>query len=112
MKSEFLKYSIAVWGVIFCFSSCMPDQGDRKAMIREEVERRLTDFQKNKLKTCREELIKSATLEVDSLLIERARLNKNSLEKPTIPEKPSAPEILSPLDSSPVQPILEGEKSE
>lgn len=99
-------------GVLCCFSSCMPDQGDRKAMMRAEVDRRLAEFRKDKLKTCREELIKTATLEVDSLLIERARLNKNDLVKPAIPEKPSTPEILSPLDSSPVQPILEGEKNE
>lgn len=112
MKSEFLKYSIVFSVVLFCFWSCMPEQGDRKAMIRTEVERRLSEFRKNKMKTCREELIKTATLEVDSLLIERARLNKNDLEKPEIPEKPSAPEIMSPLDSSPVQPILEAKQNE
>lgn len=107
MRNEFLKYSIASFVMFSSIFGCMPEQGDRKAMLRAEVDRRRLEFRKNKLKTCREELIKTATLEVDSLLIERARRNKNDLEKPIIPEKPNAPEILSPLDSSPVQPILE-----
>ncbi len=110
MKIAFLKYPFVILLVLSW--SCTPEQGDRKAMIDEEVERRLSEFRKNKSKTCREELIKAATLEVDSLLIERARLNKNELEKPEIPEKPIAPEIMTPLDSSPVQPILEEENNE
>lgn len=112
MKNDFLNYSIALFFVAFGFLNCTPEQGDRKAIVRAEVDRRLFEFRKNKLKTCQEELMKTATSQVDSLLIERARLNKNDLEKPAIPEKPLAPEILSPLDSSPVQPILEGEKNE
>lgn len=110
MKYEFLKYSILFLLVLSW--SCTPEQGDRNAMIDEEVERRLSEFRKNKMKTCREELIKAATSEVDSLLIERARSNKDELEKPEIPEKPMAPEIMTPLDSSPVQPILTEDKKE
>lgn len=78
-------------------------------MMQELVEKRLSDYKKNKMKTCLKELVETATKEVDSLLIERARLIKNNLEKPLIPEKPEMPEILSPIDSNPVKPILEKE---
>ena len=76
-------------------------------MIQAEVERRLSEFRKNKIKNCLEGLVEQATAEVDSLLIEQARLNKNDLEKPAIPEKPEKPEIMSPLDTAPIQPIIE-----
>lgn len=102
-----MKRAIFLIGICIFAIGCQPEQGDRKAMMQEEVRRRLADYEKQRTKKCRGELIKSATQQVDSLLIERARVNKNNFEKPLIPEKPDVPEILSPLDSSPVQPILE-----
>lgn len=92
---------------VFLMSGCTIDQGDRKAMIKTEVDRKLKEVQSNKLKTCYEEIVRLATLEVDSMLIEKSRLNKNQLEKPTIPTKPSAPELKTPFDDSEVKPIIE-----
>ncbi len=88
-------------------SSCTPDQGDRQAMIKAEAQRKINEFKTNKLKTCYEEIERLATLEVDSMLIEKSRLEKNQLDKPAIPNKPSAPELKTPFDDSEVKPIIE-----
>ncbi len=88
-------------------SSCAPDQGDRQAMIKAEAQRKIDEFKSNKLKTCYEEIERLATLQVDSMLIEKSRMEKDNLEKPAIPTKPSAPELKTPFDDSEVKPIIE-----
>ena len=93
-------------GIFILMISCQVDQGDRQAMIQELVDKKLKDFTKNKNKSCYEEIEKLATIEVDSILIEKARLAKEQLVKPVIPEKPKVPELKTPFDDSPVEPII------
>ena len=93
-------------GIFILMVSCQVDQGDRHAMIQELVDKKLKDFRSGKIKSCYEEIEKVATIEVDSILIEKARLAKEQLIKPAIPEKPQIPEIKTPFDDSPVEPII------
>lgn len=101
-----MKYFIVAVVVLFV-GSCAPEQGDRQAMIRAEAQKKIDEFKSNKLKICYEEIERLATLQVDSMLIEKSRLEKDDLEKPAIPVKPTAPEIKTPFDDSEVKPIID-----
>ncbi|MEZ5055652.1 MAG: hypothetical protein R2879_01310 [Saprospiraceae bacterium] len=82
----------------------------RQKMVEESYQQKIEEFIGSKNKECREEAISIASQKVDSILIARAKLNKDTLNKPIIPEKPIKPEIKQPLDSSDVGPILGKEK--
>lgn len=80
-------------------------------VIQLEVEERLRILIENRRERCRTEALDKATAIVDSMLIEQAKANKDTLGKPPKPLKPVKPEILSPIDSLPVRPFLQRDTS-
>jgi hypothetical protein len=94
---------------MFLFS-CNDYSEVRQKMVEESYQQKIEEFVGSKNKECREEAISIASRKVDSILIARAKLNKDTLNKPIIPEKPIKPDIKQPLDSSEVGPILGKEK--
>lgn len=95
-------------GLILFISGCQKEaQIDRKTFIQQKVEERLADHRKIRIAACRDRYLQDATKLVDSLLIERARMEKDTIGKPPKPVKPTRPHLLSPLDSTPVKPLFE-----
>ncbi|MDV7396231.1 hypothetical protein RZS08_32860, partial [Arthrospira platensis SPKY1] len=58
------------------------------------------------LQRCYEQALEEASLLADSILIEEARLERDTIGKPPIPPKPEKPEIKSLLDSLPIGPLV------
>ncbi len=75
-------------------------------LIEQEVEKRLADYKEAFDINCREKVLEDATRIADSLIIEEARLLKDTLLKPFKPERPEKPEILPFEDTLKVQPFL------
>lgn len=100
MKSYIFLFFLLIFG-------CQIDQGDRPAMIQELVGKKINEFRIKKLRACYEEIEIEASKKADSILIEKARLAKEQLIKPDVPEKPAIPELKLPFDTSPVAPIIQ-----
>ena len=82
------------------------DQARLEEMIEEEVNSRLANYRQIVLAQCRKRMLEEASEIVDSILIEQARLGRDSLLKPPKPSKPEKPEIKSLKDTVPVKPLL------
>jgi len=97
--------------ILFCAvlaPGCREEKHAPEALIRSYVDEKLHEFENQRMEACRAVAFDNAAKIVDSLLIERARLEKDTLGKPPKPEKPLKPEIKTPLDSSSVKPLFGG----
>ena len=81
-----------------------------EAVIDQEVARRIQNYKQVRMDRCYEKALEEASRLADSILILEARLERDTLGKPPKPEKPEKPEIKAVLDSTPIKPLLEGEK--
>ncbi|HMQ49739.1 MAG TPA: hypothetical protein PKA00_19860 [Saprospiraceae bacterium] len=96
--------------LVFVAASCANekdrDQAAVEKAIAEEVNKRLAEFQKVRMDMCREETYKEAGRRADSILIARARLEKDSFQKPPKPIKPEKPAIKLLDDTLSLKPII------
>ena len=83
-----------------------PPPPTREELIQERVAERIASYTKITLQRCRETVMAEASRRADSILIELARLQIDSMGIPPIPEKPVRPELLKPGDSLPVAPLF------
>ncbi|MCB0663948.1 MAG: hypothetical protein KDC24_14470 [Saprospiraceae bacterium] len=105
------QYTQTLWlislGLTFFLAGCDDYAEVREKMVQDTLKEKLEAFRIKELTECREDALKVATIKVDSILIARAKASKDSLNKPPIPDKPTRPDLLNPLDSSEVGPILQ-----
>lgn len=78
-----------------------------EAKIQETLKERLLSYEEIRRKACKKEVLEAASDLADSILIAQARINKDSLIKPTKPAKPDKPTIKTVLDTMPISPFLE-----
>ena len=100
---------IAVSMILIWFFASQRDNEDAEAvqaMIEETLQEKLQNYREIRARRCREKVITEATAIVDSILIEEARINKDTLSKPNKPDKPDKPEIKTVLDTMPIAPFL------
>jgi hypothetical protein len=79
---------------------------DKKALIMEKVAERTVVYRSKKLADCRNTLIQEASVIVDSLLLQEARLQLNDSLSRSKPTKPYKPLPVPPIDSEAVLPIF------
>ena len=77
-----------------------------QAMIEETLQERLKNYREIRAKACRSKVLEAATSIVDSILIDEARMKKDTLLKPRKPEKPVKPAIKTIIDTVPIAPFL------
>lgn len=85
---------------------------DKETLIAIEVSKRIKEFEKGVLKRCQENVLKDATLRVDSILIARAKAQRDTTSKPPKPFKPERPEIAVVEDTSAIVPLLPFEEEQ
>lgn len=87
---------------------CEEDQSAelKQQLIDEKVEERVQRLMNNKQIRCREELMENANRLVDSILIARARSNKDTIPKPPKPFKPEQPDAFLLEDTFAIIPLL------
>ena len=78
-------------------------------LIEETAQKRLDDFRRIRMKRCWQDVMEEASRVADSILLEEARLRRDTLLKPPKPDKPDKPEIKTLLDSTPIKPFLANE---
>ena len=80
-------------------------------LVQQELDKRLEEYRKEHWLICQKRALEQASLEVDSLVIVWAKANRDTLDRPSKPEKPLVPERLIPKDSTPVAPLFNGKDS-
>lgn len=80
----------------------------KQEIIQEELNKKLNEYRKNNLKRCRKDALTKAEEVVDSILLARARSERqDSIPRPIIPPKPNIPDALQASDSDAIAPIVE-----
>lgn len=94
---------------LISFTACGDDVGvkaERMAYIEKQVEERIQEYKRILDERCRDEVLDEANRLTDSILLVRARLERDSLDKPPRPDKPDKPEVKTIIDSVPVAPLF------
>lgn len=84
----------------------------KEMLIKERLERRIAEYEKNVSEKCQERIMERATEMVDSILIARAKASRDTIAKPPRPARPLRPEFRSPTDSTPIAPLLKNDSLE
>jgi hypothetical protein len=96
---------LSVWLLAGC-----DDAEEQKAIeemvIQRELDRRIANYKTVLFENCQERAIEEATRIADSIMIEEARLLKDTMGKPAKPPRPERPELRKLEDSTPVRPFL------
>jgi len=113
-KWQLNSKSLFIIGIIFltiisCDNTPVESPEDRQDRIDAAVIAKLEERRSLKKSECKKDALVIAEKRVDSILRAEAILIPiDTINKPEIPIKPSAPEILIPKDSTPVKPLFEG----
>lgn len=80
---------------------------DAEAVIEEKVQERLDKFKRILFDKCKKEVLEKAELQADSIIFERAKALRDSIDKPFRPMRPNEPEKLELQDSLELAPLFE-----
>lgn len=79
---------------------------DIDAVIEEKVQERLDEFQRIIKLRCQIEVLNEAGEIADSIILREARLQKDTLDRPFRPDRPSEPVLKRLEDSLPLAPLF------
>ena len=110
MKKSMLFSAIAALLSGLFFFSCNngPDENQVavESFVEQQVEQQLATYKKIFLQQCRDKVLLEAGRIADSILINEARLKRDSMGKPPKPLKPEKPEIKQLKDSLSLDPLF------
>ncbi len=94
--------------MVITFIACSNEAEVKEAFIQQEVKNNIEKYKVKKRMECITAALDSANRIADSIiLVKMTAIDTNLLRRPTRPIKPI---IKSPLDTTPVKPILQKEK--
>ena len=79
---------------------------DIDAVIEEKVQERLDEFERVIMKRCLDRALEEAGTIADSIIIEQARMQKDTSKRPPRPLRPEQPELKSLEDSLELAPLF------
>lgn len=85
---------------------------DKEAAIEEKVQERLSNYKHIISQKCRKAILEEASAMADSIILERAKILKDSIERPEKPDRPEKPEVLEIKDSLTLAPLFESTDTE
>jgi len=114
MRQLFQRFSWLAAGLLFLCTACSKKDytaEEVQILMNQELNHRLVEYRKAKLKACYDEAFQAATHIADSLLIAQAYFERDTLSRPPKPIKPTEgiPEIKGP-DTIALKPLFEGKK--
>jgi hypothetical protein len=81
-------------------------------LVQQELDERIAKYKTDQWKACQKRALEAAVLEVDSLIIQWARANRDTLDRPEKTAKPVPPEPKTPRDTTPVRPLFNGQDAD
>ncbi len=96
--------TILFFGLLSCESAT---HVDIDAVIEEKVQERLDEFRRVINQRCKDKALEEAGILADSIIIERARLQKDTSERPPRPFRPDQPELMTLEDSLELAPLFD-----
>jgi hypothetical protein len=100
--------STLLWlGLVCLLPACeKPPPYTREELIERTLQERLEEYEQLLMTRCQEKALEHAALLIDSILIDEARANIDTINRPAKPLKPEAPERQLPRDSVPIKPLF------
>lgn len=96
---------VSVFAILLLLTACNNEAELKEAFIQQEVKNNIEKYKVKKRMECITAALDSANRIADSIiLMKMTAIDTNLLRRPTRPIKPI---IKSPLDTTPVQPILQ-----
>ncbi len=105
-----MRLIILIFSFLFLFQACGGRQNTQELMeefIQQKVEERLTKAERTIMGRCYDNILEKAGIIADSILFEKARLRKDTSDRPSKPLRPDEPEIKTLIDSIPVAPLFD-----
>ncbi len=101
-------HTLLIGAIFLLFFACEPSEPatTRAELIEQKLQERIAQLHRNKQERCLDELLTEAGTIVDSILIERARRNKDMISKPPKPPKPERPDVFILQDTGSVRPLI------
>lgn len=95
--------------LLVAFASCESEEEKQQfeqMLIEQDVEKRIVEYKRILDENCEAKVLEEATRIADSIIIEQARMLKDTLLKPFKPDRPEAPELKTLEDTLKVKPFL------
>lgn len=89
----------------FC-NACHDKEALRQAMIEKIVKEKVDSYKRKKTTTCNKTILEEAVEIADSIMIHTALHQVDTSSEITRPIKPVRPDILLPVDTSPIRPLF------
>lgn len=99
-------YLFLAFAALFFLLLAFQEPITRQQLIKEKIDGYVNNYRKTQEEKCRNEILERAGFIVDSLLIDRARSEKDTISKPPRPIKPDTPDRKRPKDSTAVAPLF------
>jgi hypothetical protein len=90
-------------------TACQPSYDEEaivKQLMDETLQQRIDNYKKVRRERCWDGLIREANRLADSILFVEAKMAKDTITRPPIPIRPTAPEKKILEDTTPVKPFL------
>ncbi len=117
MKKIFITTILLSLGIFINTSFKLEDKPtfskEEMKNIQIEIEERINAFTKKQQADCWNALMEKVDAKVDTILmfeIEQLLIGDDSLYIPQKPDRPQKPQIMDPIDSLPLAPLIENEK--
>ena len=108
--SPITVYRLPFTGLLLLLFACNngPDENQLavESFVEQQVEQQLATYKKIFMQQCRDKVLTEAGRLADSILINEARLKRDSMGKPPKPLKPEKPEIKQLKDSISLDPLF------
>lgn len=104
MKKLLLIPILAI-GLPSCFRPQV-DQTEVIALMESTLQEKLDAYRQRMEEDCQKRILKEAARVADSIIVEEARLYRDTVQRPPIPPRPERPETKKLPDSLPVGPLI------
>lgn len=105
-----IAHPIALLALLLLLAACeSATYVDTDKVIAEKVQEQLDEYRKVNDQRCRDRVLTEAGRIADSVIMVRARLMKDTIQRPLRPTRPEKPTVLTLEDSLALKPLLKKE---
>lgn len=106
INSRYILIIAIIGGFVLTACNKPSEEEMRDTYIQQLLNNRINNYKKRRIDNCVKDIIEEAGHIADSVLLQRALMSKDTLDRPQRPEKPSKPQEKQRPDSLELKPIF------